>query len=175
MAPRRQRITTIVLMGVAGVGKSSVMGALAKRLGWPTLEGDELHPASNVTKMAAGVPLTDADRQPWLERVAAWIGERESGRTSSIVTCSALRQAYRDQLRRGHPSVWFVHLVAPTEIVADRILRREGHFMPAGLLASQLETLEPLAPDEPGWTVDSVASPDEIADRIVAAFRLDPQ
>jgi gluconokinase len=161
-------------MGVAGVGKSSVMEALAERLRWPTAEGDELHPASNVAKMAGGIPLTDADRAPWLERVAAWIGEREAERSSSIVTCSALRRAYRDDLRRGHPSVWFVHLVAPEEVIATRMEHRGGHFMPPSMLSSQLETLEPLKPDEPGWAVDALASPGEIAERIITDLRLDP-
>jgi gluconokinase len=161
-------------MGVAGVGKSSVMSALADRLGWPTAEGDALHPASNIEKMAAGIRLTDDDRAPWLERIASWIGEREAERSSSIVTCSALRRAYRDELRRGHPSVWFVHLVAPKAVIATRMEHRRGHFMPPTMLASQLETLEPLEPDEPGWAVDALAPPGEIAERIITALGLDP-
>jgi gluconokinase len=173
MAPRRQRLTTVVLMGVAGAGKSSVMIALAERLGWPTLEGDALHPPSNVEKMLAGRPLTDEDRRPWLELIAAWIAERERERSSSIVTCSALRRPYRDLLRSGNPSVWFVHLVAPPSVLATRMERRDGHFMPRALLQSQLDTLEPLAGDEPGWAIDSAAAPGVIADRIVAALRLD--
>ena len=172
MSPRRQRLTTIVLMGVAGVGKSSVMDALAERLRWPTAEGDALHPASNVEKMAAGIPLTDEDRAPWLERIASWIGEREAERSSSIVTCSALRRGYRDVLRRGHPSIWFVHLVAPEEMISTRIQHRGGHFMPATMLASQLDTLEPLQPDEPGWAVAALAPPGDLADQIITALRL---
>ncbi len=172
--PRRQRLTTLVLMGVAGVGKTSVMEALAERLRWPTSEGDELHPRTNVAKMAAGIPLTDADRLPWLELVAAWIGERERERSNAIVTCSALRRTYRDVLRRGHPSVWFVHLTAPREVLDERITGRQGHFMPPSMLDSQLETLEPLAADEPGWSVPAVATPGEIADQIVERLRLDP-
>ena len=172
MSPRRQRLTTIVLMGVAGVGKSSVMAALAERLGWPALEGDSLHPPSNVAKMAAGMPLTDADRLPWLEAVARWIGEREAERVSSIVTCSALRRSYRELVRRGHPSVWFVHLTAPVAVLEVRIGAREDHYMPPSMLASQLETLEPLQPDEPGSTVDARPRPNVVADRIVAALRL---
>lgn len=160
-------------MGVAGSGKSSVMAALGDRLGWPALEGDSLHPQSNVEKMLSGRPLTDEDRRPWLERTAAWIDEREAERASSIVTCSALRRAYRDVLRDGHPSVWFVHLVAPPSILATRMERRDGHFMPRALLQSQLDTLEPLERDEPGWAINSVAAPGEIADRIAAALSLD--
>ena len=163
---------TIVLMGVAGAGKSSVMSALERRLGWPTLEGDALHPPANVARMAAGIPLTDEDRVPWLESIGRWIGEQEAARRSSILTCSALRRQYRDLLRRGHPSVWFVHLVAPPVIIDERIERREGHYMPASLLASQLATLEPLERGEPGSSVDATPPPDVVADRIIELLRL---
>lgn len=172
MSPRRQRVITIVLMGVAGVGKSSVLQALVQRLDWPTLEGDSLHPPENVTKMAAGTPLTDDDRAPWLEAVARWIGDRERERSSSIVTCSALRKPYRDVLRRGHPSVWFAHLAAPVAELEARIRKRKGHFMPPSMLGSQLATLEPLARDEPGSTVDATPAPEVIAGRIIAKLRL---
>ena len=172
MSPRRQRLLTIVLMGVAGVGKSSVMAALQRQLGWPTLEGDSLHAPGNVAKMATGVPLTDADRLPWLRAISEWIGDREAERSSSIVTCSALRRAYRDELRRGHASVWFIHLVAPPDVLERRIRSREGHYMPASLLDSQLATLEPLGRDEPGSVVDAAPSPEAIAERIIDALRL---
>jgi gluconokinase len=174
MSPRRQRIVTIVLMGVAGAGKSTVMASLVELLGWPWLEGDALHPPANVEKMAAGMPLSDADRMPWLDAVAGWIGERERERSSSVVTCSALRRDYRDRLRRGHPSIWFVHLQAPVEVLEGRIGQRLGHFMPASMLSSQLDALEPLQPDEPGWAVDALGEPAAIARRIVRALRLDP-
>jgi gluconokinase len=172
--PKRQRLTSLVVMGVAGSGKSSLMAALAARLGWPALEGDALHPASNVSKMAAGIPLTDEDRRPWLEAIAAWIGEREAARESSIVTCSALRRDYRNILRRGHPWVWFVHLVAPPTVLEDRLEHRIGHFMPASLLASQVATLEPLGSDEPGTTIVALASPGELADELIERLRLEP-
>ena len=172
--PRRQRLTSLVVMGVAGAGKSSLMGALAARLTWPTLEGDALHPPPNVAKMAAGIPLTDEDRQPWLEAIAAWIGERERARESSIATCSALRRAYRDTLRRGHPWVWFVHLVAPGEVLEQRLEDRVGHYMPGSLLGSQLATLEPLAPDEPGTTVATLSPPEELAEALIDQLRLEP-
>jgi gluconokinase len=159
-------------MGVAGSGKTSVMDALVERLGWPSLEGDDLHPPSNVEKMAAGVPLTDADREPWLAAIADWIGMREGERSSSIVTCSALKRAYRDRLRDGHPSVWFVHLVAPTAVLRRRMARRSGHFMPPALLESQLATLQPLEPDEPGSTLDATAPPAELANRTIELLRL---
>jgi gluconokinase len=173
MSPPRQSLTTVVVMGVAGAGKSSVMAALTAKLGWPALEGDSLHPATNVAKMAAGVPLTDEDRAPWLEAIAAAIGAREAEGSSSVVTCSALRRRYRDVLRRGHPSVWFIHLVAPGDVLASRITNRIGHYMPPELLTSQLETLESLETDEPGSTIETAGSPDEIAERIVRALALD--
>lgn len=160
-------------MGVAGAGKSSVMAELARRLHWPTLEGDDLHPPANVARMAAGVALTDADRGPWLAAVAAWIGERERERRSSIVTCSALRRRYRDVLRRGHPWIWFVHLAAPEAVLRRRIEGRSGHYMPASMLDSQLATLEPLEADEPGTTLRVLETPAEIADRLIEWLRLE--
>jgi gluconokinase len=172
MSPRRQRLMTIVLMGVAGAGKSTVLAALHARLRWPTLEGDSLHPPENVAKMAAGIPLTDADRRPWLDAISGWIGEHERDRASSIVTCSALRRAYRERLRRGHPSIWFVHLVAAPDVLERRIETRVGHYMPASMLASQLETLEPLARGEPGSTFDATPPAELVADRIVETLRL---
>jgi gluconokinase len=162
------RTTTVVLMGVAGVGKTSVMEALARR--WPaaTAEGDDFHPAANVDKMAAGRALSDDDRRPWLDRIAHWIGRQEEAERDAIVTCSALRRTYRDRLRDGHPSVWFAHLVAPRDVLAARMRKRTGHFMPESLLDSQLATLEPLASDEPGAKFSTTALPDEIAAAIVA-------
>jgi gluconokinase len=171
--PKRQRLVSLVLMGPAGAGKSSVMAALEDRLGWPSLEGDALHPAANVAKMAAGTPLTDADREPWLAAISAWIGDRERERRSSLVTCSALRRDYRDVLRRGHPWVWFVHLDVPGDVLASRISGRSGHFMPASLVASQLSTLEPLAADEPGTTLPAVDSAARLADRIIETLHLE--
>ena len=171
--PKRQRLTSLVLVGPAGAGKSTVMAALADRLGWPTLEGDELHGPNNVAKMAAGIPLTDADREPWLEAIAVWIGERERERRSSLTTCSALRRRYRDQLRRGHPWVWFVHLDVPRAVLEARIQARTGHFMPASQLDSQLRTLEPLAPDEPGTTLTALDPPALLAQRIMETLLLD--
>lgn len=174
MSPRRQRLTTVVLMGVAGSGKSSVMGALVARLGWPALEGDALHSPSNVARMAAGVPLTDADRAPWLAEIGRWIDARERERRSSLLTCSALRRRYRDELRRGRPSIWFVHLDPPRDVLESRISGREGHFMPPVMLESQLAALEPLASGEPGTTLTALGSPEAIADGIVETLRLGP-
>jgi gluconokinase len=144
-------VTVVVVMGVSGAGKSTVTRRVSKRLGWDFEEGDALHPAANVAKMAAGEPLTDADRRPWLEAVAAWIdAELESGR-HGVITCSALKRRYRDQLRR--PGVLFVHIDVPRAELRRRLARRRGHFMPASLLDSQLATLEPPTADEDALTI----------------------
>jgi gluconokinase len=161
---------TVVIMGVAGTGKTTVMRALADRLGWPTAESDDFHPPSNVAKMAAGHPLDDSDRWPWLASIAAWIGEREEAGECAIVTCSALRRAYRDVLRRDHPSVRFVHLVAAPAVLAERMAHRSGHYMPVSLLSSQLETLEGLQPNEPGIVVQADRPVAELVDEIIGAI-----
>jgi gluconokinase len=162
---------TVVLMGVSGSGKSTVMGRMVERLGWASAEGDDFHPAANVAKMASGHPLTDEDRWPWLRALATWIGEREAAGENAVVTCSALRRAYRDLLRDGHPSVRFVHLVVDPEVVARRMEQRSGHYMPPSLLASQLETLEALQPDEPGFVVSGELPPDQIVNEVEVRFR----
>ena len=164
--------TTVVLMGVAGCGKSTVMAVLAARLGWVTAEGDDFHSPGNVAKMRAGIPLTDEDRRPWLAALAAWIGEREAAGggagDDAVVTCSALKRSYRGILREGHPSVVFVHLQVPTATLAARLEQRRGHYMPPALLASQLETLEPLGSDEPGWTLPAESGSEAVVVAIVA-------
>jgi gluconokinase len=157
---------SLVVMGVSGSGKTTLASALASRTGWPFLEGDALHPPENVAKMHAGVPLDDADRLPWLRTVAAWIGAREADGRSCVLTCSALRRAYRDVLREGHPSVRFVHVTASPEVLGERLARRTGHFMPASLLDSQLATLEGLQPDEAGVTVEPHESADDVLVRL---------
>ena len=162
---------SLVVMGVSGVGKTSVAEALVARTGWTFQEGDDLHPEANRAKMAAGHPLDDDDRWPWLRRIADWIGTQEAAGTGAVVTCSALKRAYRDLLRDGHPSVRFVHLVAGEDVLVDRTTHRKGHFMPPSLLRSQLDTLEPLGPDEPGVGVETQGDPDAIADRALAALR----
>ena len=136
----------IIVMGVSGVGKTTIGKALAGELGWRFLEGDDLHPAVNVAKMAAGVPLTDEDRAPWLEHLRVLIaGALEQGE-DVVLACSALRRSYRERLA-VHPShVRWVYLTAPAEVIADRLRARKGHFMPVSLLESQLTTLE--APDD---------------------------
>ena len=161
--------TTIVVMGVAGCGKSTVAAMLAERLGWPMAEGDDFHSARNRAKMSAGTPLTDADRMPWLETIRAWIDRTPS---HSVITCSALRRSYRDLLRTAKSRVRFLHLTGSRAVLGSRIGSRTGHFMPPSLLLSQLETLEPLQPDEDGVVVDVDASPDEIVDAALRGFGL---
>jgi gluconokinase len=165
--------TTIVIMGVSGSGKSTVMSELERRLGWPSAEADEFMPPANVQKMRSGHPLTDEDRWPWLQALAGWVGDREAARESAIMTCSALRRPYRDLLRDGHPSVWFVELDVPPGELARRLQHRTGHYMPASLLASQLDTLEPLDADEPGLHVAADRPAEIVADDILAALARD--
>jgi gluconokinase len=161
---------SLVVMGVSGVGKTSVARALVARTGWPFQEGDDLHPESNRAKMAAGHPLDDDDREPWLRRIADWIGAQEAAHDGAVVTCSALKRAYRDRLRAGHPSVRFVHLVADEDILTGRVTNRRGHYMPPSLLQSQLDTLEPLGADEPGVRVETHGDPDAVAARALKAL-----
>ncbi|KAF9985960.1 hypothetical protein BGZ75_002335 [Mortierella antarctica] len=157
-------------MGVSGVGKTSVAQALVSETHWVFQEGDELHPAANVAKMAAGHPLDDDDRWPWLDRVSEWIGAQEIAGRGAVVTCSALKRAYRDLVRDGHPSVRFVHLIASEEVLTDRVTHRQGHYMPASLLHSQLDVLEPLGSDELGVKVETVGKPQVVAARALEAL-----
>jgi gluconokinase len=161
---------SVVLMGVSGCGKSTVMARVADRFGWPSAEADDFHPAANVAKMAAGRPLTDEDRWPWLRALAAWIGEREDAGEDGVVTCSALKRSYRDRLRDGHPSVRFVHLAVDPPVLERRMAQRPGHYMPPSLLPSQLATLEALQPDEPGCALSGELPPDRIVDEVAARF-----
>ncbi|ODT99073.1 MAG: gluconate kinase [Pseudonocardia sp. SCN 72-86] len=166
----RPATTTLVIAGVSGSGKSTVARAVAARTGWAFAEGDDLHPEANRRKMAAGIPLDDADRLPWLRRIAAWIGDRERTGEPSVVTCSALRRSYRDLLRAGHPSVRFALLVADADVLDARLRARTGHFMPASLLDSQLATLEPLGGDEPGAVHPAGGPVDALVAEVLAAL-----
>ncbi len=156
----------LVLMGVSGCGKSTVARALRDRLGWELAEGDDHHPRANVEKMAAGRPLVDEDRWPWLRILADWTAERDDRGESTILTCSALRRTYRDVLREGGEGTYFVHLHGDKGLLLDRMESREGHFMPPTLLESQLETLERLEDDERGIVVD-IANPTDRQARLV--------
>ncbi|WP_043110124.1 gluconokinase [Paraoerskovia marina] len=158
----------LVLMGVAGSGKTTVAEILTERTGRPYAEADDFHPAENVAKMQAGTPLDDADRAPWLAAMRDWLTTQADAGRSTVVTCSALRRPYRDTLREARGRVRFVHLDGSPDLLAERIGARAGHFMGAGMLASQLETLEPLDPDEDGIRLDVAAAPHELADAALA-------
>jgi len=156
----------IVAMGVSGSGKSTVGAALAQRLRVPFADADDFHPPANIAKMTAGEPLNDDDRYPWLESIGEWLAERcDSG---GVMSCSALKRKYRDQLRHHCPDVEFLHLSGTPEVIAKRQASRAGHFMPASLLASQFDTLEPLTEDERGNIIDVDQSIDSIVDIYVA-------
>ncbi|THA56653.1 gluconokinase [Streptomyces sp. A1136] len=161
----------IVVMGVAGSGKTSVGRLLADALGVPYAEGDTFHPAANVAKIAGGTLLDDSDRWPWLDAVGAWIGGRAAGAGGGVVSASALKRVYRDRLRAADPGVVFVHLTGERSLIEKRLTRRTGHFMPAALLESQLDALEPLQDDEAGVVVDIAGPPEQVARRALTALR----
>ena len=156
----------VVVMGVSGSGKTTVGQQLAARLGLPYAEADDFHPPANVAKMAAGHPLTDADRRPWLDAIAAWIDARRATGTGGVVTCSALRRAYRDRLAAGRPDVRLVHLRGDKALIAARLADRRGHFFKAALLDTQFAALEEPTPDEGVLTVSVDRPPAEIVDDI---------
>ena len=147
----------LVVMGVSGSGKSTIAEELSARLGWPFEEGDSLHPESNIAKMHAGIPLTDADRLPWLERVAAWIDGQRAKKQPGIITCSALKRSYRQIIIGDRPEVRLVYLRGGRDLIAEHLAGRHGHFMPAALLQSQIDTLEEPDPSEDPLTVDAGA------------------
>jgi gluconokinase len=157
----------LILMGVSGCGKSTIAAILASRLQWPFEEGDALHPQANIEKLAAGHPLTDADRWPWLAKVADWVGERLDAGQNGLITCSALKRSYRDLINRRGSGVMFVFLAGSKETIAARLAARHGHFMQASLLDSQFADLEEPAPDEPAIRVDIGPPAAEIAEQIV--------
>ena len=138
----------LIVAGVAGSGKTTIGALLAGRLRWRFADADTFHPAENIAKMREGIPLTDADREPWLRAVTAWMDERIAAGQSGVVTCSALKRAYRDRLLSGRPMATMVFLQVPREVLEKRLVSRRSHFFPEKLLDSQLNTLEPPAPDE---------------------------
>ena len=166
----KQPVGHLVLMGVAGCGKTTAATGLHDALGWPVAEADDFHPEANIAKMSRGAPLTDADRRPWLESLRAWMSEQADRGTRTIVTCSALKRSYRDLLVGAHGRVFFIHLVADEEALRERMEHREGHFMPSALLPSQFADLEPLADDEDGVTVTSRPTPEQTLGAILAAL-----
>jgi gluconokinase len=168
-------VQAIVVMGVSGCGKSTVAARLAERLGWDLAEADTFHSAANVEKMRSGIPLTDEDRGPWLDAIAAWIGEARAQGRNCIVACSALKRRYRERLAGGNADVRFVYLSGPYDVVAARLAGRSGHYMPLSLLQSQFDALEPPGPEE-NPIVLSIALPvEEIVDEVALELRRSPR
>lgn len=163
--------SVLVVMGVSGSGKTTIASLLARRLDWIFEDADWFHPPANVEKMAAGTPLTDEDRWPWLAAIAAWIDETRTGGRHGIVACSALRRAYRAALVRQHgDAVRIVYLEGDRILIGARMALRQGHFMPQALLDSQFDALEAPGPDERPLTVSVEPHPNKVVDAIVAAL-----
>lgn len=160
----------LVVMGVSGCGKSTVGAHLAAALGLEFLEGDAFHSAQNIARMASGVALTDADRQEWLRFLSERLARAFQEQRGLVLSCSALKRVYRDMLRRGAPGLVFVHLTGAPALLAARTAQRAGHYMPASLLASQLEILEPPGVDEHALTFDFAQPPQTIVRQIRAAL-----
>ena len=163
-----EKLAAIVVMGVSGSGKSTIGRPLAARLGCPFRDADSFHPQANIEKMASGHPLTDEDRWPWLEAIAAWIAEHRAAGTTCVVTCSALKRAYRDIITSNQSKdVRLVYLKGDFDLIEARLKARKGHFMPPELLQSQFDALEEPAPDEHAITVSIDATPEEIAEDVL--------
>jgi gluconokinase len=162
----------VIVAGVSGSGKTTVGALLAGRLGWQFADADDFHPAANVEKMRAGIPLTDADRGPWMRAIAAWMDERIARGEDAVVGCSALKRSYRDLLLAGRPEARMVFLAPDREVLARRLAARHGHFFPEQLLGTQLDALEPPAPDERVLTVVPADTPAATVDSIIALLCL---
>jgi carbohydrate kinase (thermoresistant glucokinase family) len=163
----------VIVAGVSGSGKTTVGGLLAARLGWPFVDGDSLHPGSNVAKMASGVPLTDEDRMPWLAAIGEWIDAQLARDQPGVVACSALKRSYRALLLDERPSVRMAFLLIDHEVCTRRMAARKGHFFSADLLASQFAVLEPPSADEPRVVLVPVFDrPGTTADEIVRRLHL---
>lgn len=163
----------VVVAGVSGSGKSTVGALVAGRLGWPFTDGDLLHPAANIAKMAGGVPLTEEDRMPWLLAVGQWMDDQVARRESGLIACSALKRRYRDQLLTSRPAARMAFLQVDRNVAARRLAARPGHFFKPGMLGSQFADLEPPGPDEGAVTVIEVTSgPEQTADEVIRRLRL---
>jgi gluconokinase len=162
--------TSVVVMGVSGCGKSTVGAALARRLDVPFADADTFHPRANIAKMSRGTPLDDGDRYPWLTAVGCWLADHDRG----VMSCSALKRRYRDQLRSHRTTIEFLHLTGSPELIDRRQAERTGHFMPSSLARSQFEALEPLDSDERGLAVDIGQSVDAIVETMVRYLSIRP-
>jgi gluconokinase len=162
----------VIVAGVSGSGKTTVGSMLAGRLGWRFADADAFHSAANIAKMRAGVPLTDTDRRPWLRAIGAWMDERTEAGESAVVTCSALKRAYRDALLDGRPQARLVFLAVDRAVVERRLTARHGHFFPLQLLDSQFAALEPVGPGERAVSIVPADDPAQTVADIIAVFRL---
>lgn len=162
----------IVVMGVSGSGKTTLARGISAATGFVFAEADDFHSSASIEKMTAGKPLTDDDRWPWLRDLAKWIADRAAEGLSTVVSCSALKCAYRDVLDSGTPSLEFIHLDAPTDVLRRRMSARSGHYMPASLLDSQVATLEPLRPGEHGFVIDATLPSDQLVAAAIATLQL---
>jgi gluconokinase len=167
--------THLVVMGVAGSGKSTIAAALSQQLGWACAEADEFHPQSNISKMSRGIPLQDEDRWPWLHEIKGWMTAKAAAGKSTVLTCSALKQSYRQLLSEADGRVLFIHLDGGADLISRRMRGREGHFMPPTLLPSQLATLEPLTNAElaaGSLRLDISLPPEKIVAAVMAALQV---
>ncbi len=172
MTEAKRPAQAVVLMGVSGSGKTTVGELLAQRLGWEMAEGDSLHPPANVEKMRQGIPLDDADRAPWLDRIGEQLKAWEAAGRSGVLTCSALKRAYRARILAARPDVRFVYLKGSEDLIRRRVSARRHEYMPASLLHSQFEALEEPLPGEPVITVDTAEPPELEARKIIDALGL---
>ncbi len=171
----QHQATHLVVMGVAGSGKSTIAAALTQKLNWACSEADEFHPQSNIDKMTRGIPLQDEDRWPWLQEIQGWMTAHAAAGKSTVLTCSALKQSYRQLLAKANGRVLFIHLDGGAELIEQRMQGREGHFMPPTLLPSQLATLEPLTHKElaaGSLHLNILNSPEEIVTAVLAGLTL---
>lgn len=165
----------VVVAGVSGSGKTTVGSLLASTLGWPFTDGDGMHPAANIAKMRAGLPLSDEDRRPWLAAIAARMDEYLAAGRSAVLACSALKRSYRDMLSSGRPGVSIVFLEVSRDVLAARLRARHGHFFPAALLDSQLAAVEVPQPTERALVVTAASQPDQTVAEIIRRLRLPPR
>lgn len=170
--PAENAPAVVIVMGVSGSGKSTVGALLASRLGWVFADADQFHPPANIEKMSNGIPLTDEDRWPWLEAMAAWIDETRHAKGHGVIACSALKRSYRDVLIGDRRDVRLVYLKGEEGLIAGRMAERHGHFMPGSLLQSQFKTLEEPGADENPIVVSIEPPPDEIVDSILSAMNV---
>jgi gluconokinase len=160
----------VIVAGVAGSGKTTVGALLAGRLRWRFADADSFHPEANVAKMRAGIPLTDADREPWLRAITGWMDERIAANESAVVTCSALKRAYRDRLLVGRPAATMIFLMVSKEVLENRLTKRPGHFFSEKLLDSQLSALEPPEPGEHVQTVIAEGDSAQTTAKVIATL-----